>query len=93
MPTRDERAKKVSLLEAMTTKLGREIMARVEAALSETEGRTPRTVYAQIGIGSLATVYRCFALLRAEGRVRYEGPNSFRLYFRVTGVTEVGQRE
>ena len=58
----------------MTDKPALNILALVEAALSETEGKKARQVYAEIDIGSLRMVHTCLRWLCREGRARYEGP-------------------
>jgi hypothetical protein len=74
----------------MTDKPSREILALVEVALSNTEGKKPRQVYAVVNIGSLRMVHTCLRWLCRDGLARYEGPERARIYFR-TARTEVEQ--
>jgi hypothetical protein len=74
----------------VTDKPALEILALVEAALSDTEGKKPRQIYAAINIGSLRMIHTCLRWLCREGHARYEGPERARIYFR-TARAEVEQ--
>jgi hypothetical protein len=67
-----------------TNRPAQESMKRVEAALSEIDGMTAEKVHLHVD-GSSMLVRMCLRALCDEGRARYVGRDSGRVYFRVTG--------
>ena len=67
-----------------TNRPAQESMKRVEAALSEIDGMTAEKVHLHVD-GYSMLVRMCLRALCDEGRARYVGRDSGRVYFRVTG--------
>lgn len=64
------------------------VLNAVEAALSDREGRTPRQVGLRVDDLARTTIRHALAQLVADGRATFEGPDTRRLYRRVTRAFE-----
>jgi len=55
----------------------------VLGALHPSEGQTPKEVHERVGRWSRVTIRHTLIALCADGRARFTGPDSGRLYFKV----------